>query len=417
MQIANGQPRCWVSCLGLLLAATLATVCQAQGTVRSDLVQIGQETTTATISEVRSAGEWFTPEGPLDVGRIVRFGGPRLIREDGVIALDDGSTLVAKELRTEGTTLHAYNRLWDEMAIPLRPIRGLLLRAYLDPDETRRALDRIQAYEGTQDRLLLANGDSVEGTFRRLSALDVEFQMADRALKLDRKRVLEIHFAAALRHVPRQEPGVWVGLDDGTLLLAQQLQLSDDRLTVRLPVGIELTSSPLENAFQFLTYLRPQAGTDAAGATASVQYLSDLEPISFKGLGFLSTEWNYQDDRDVLGGTLKSDRYVSQKGLGMHATARIAYRVPTEATRFRAKVGIDDGTNGLGSVIFRVYTSQTGNQWKPVYESPTVRGGDFPRDVDVPLEDAKGIALVVEFADGADVLDHANWLDARFESE
>ncbi len=383
----------------------------AFGQTRLDgpLIEIGKPEVNVAITAIPSIDRWTTSDGDIDPADVVRFGNPQLIRDDGVIVFEDGSRIVAKELRTEGTHLHAYNRLWDEMKFPLRPLRGILLRSYLNPDQTQVSLDRIHAYHGTRDRLLMANGDYIDGTFRRLAPLSVEFQIGDKALKIDRKRIAEIHFARSAGKLPTPEQGVWVGLRDGSMLLATELSLADDIVNVRLSQGISMRSSTLENAFAYVKYLRP--------VDNDVRYLSDLKAIGFKSLGFLNTNWNYEKDRNVQGGTLKSDGYVSQKGLGLHATSRLAYRVENDAVRLRAKVGIDDDTDGAGSVVFKVFASETGKSWKTIYESPIVRGDQPPLNVDVSVEGMKGLALVVEYADGADVLDHANWMDARFEME
>ncbi|WP_144971188.1 NPCBM/NEW2 domain-containing protein [Bremerella volcania] len=391
----------WIS-----LASTIA---YGQTRLNGPLVTIGRPDANVAITSIPSIDKWVTSDGAINPASVVRFGNPQLIRDDGVVVFEDGSHIVAKELRTEGTQLHAYNRLWDEMKFPLRPLRGILLRSYLDPDKTQVSLDRIHAYQGTRDRLLLANGDYIDGTLRRLTPLSVEFQIGDKALKLDRKRIAEIHFARSAGILPTAEQGVWVGLNDGSMILASELSLSDDILQVRLSPGISMRSSTLENAFAYVTYLRPVA--------SDVQYLSDLDAIGFKSLGFLNANWDYRKDRNVQGGTLKSSGYVSQKGLGLHATSRLAYKVENKAVRLRAKVGIDDDTDGAGSVIFKVFASETGKSWETIYESPIVRGGETPLDVDVSVQGMKGLALVVEYADGADVLDHANWMDARFEME
>ncbi|MFN3148656.1 NPCBM/NEW2 domain-containing protein [Bremerella sp.] len=383
----------------------------AYGQTRLDgqLVAIGKPDANVAIMAIPSIESWITSDGAIDAAGVVRFGNPQLIRDDGVVVWEDGSRIVAKELRTEGTRLRGYNRLWDDLDFPLRPLRGILLRSYLDPDKTQIALDRIHAYEGARDRLLLANGDYIDGTFRRLTPLSIEFQIGDKALKLDRKRVAEIHFARSAGKLPPAEQGVWVGLRDGSMILATELSLADDILKVRLSQGVSMRSSSLENAFAYVTYLRP--------IDSDVRYLSDLEAIGFKSLGFLNANWDYRKDRNVQGGTLKSNGYISQKGLGLHATARLAYKVEVKAKRLRAKVGIDDDTDGAGSVVFKVFASETGKTWETIYESPIVRGGQPPLDVDVPVQGMKGLALVVEYADGADVLDHANWMDARFEME
>jgi hypothetical protein len=59
-----------------------------------------------------------------------------------------------------------------------------------------------------------------------------------------------------------------------------------------------------------------------------------------------------------------------------------------------------------------VFVDRSGS-WSSEYESPIVRGGDVPRTCVVDVTGASRMALVVDYADRADELDHANWLDAR----
>jgi hypothetical protein len=78
------------------------------------------------------------------------------------------------------------------------------------------------------------------------------------------------------------------------------------------------------------------------------------------------------------------------------------------ATRFEAHVGIDDSTGRRGSVIFRVLVDG-----QERFTSPILRGGDAPVPVSVDVRGAKKLELIVDYADRGDVLDHADWLDAR----
>jgi endo-alpha-N-acetylgalactosaminidase len=83
-------------------------------------------------------------------------------------------------------------------------------------------------------------------------------------------------------------------------------------------------------------------------------------------------------------------------------------RAASVPTRFEADVGIDDSTGGRGSVQFRVLVDG-----KEKFTSPIVRGGDSPLPVSVDVTGAEKLELVVDYADRGDVLDHADWLNAR----
>ncbi len=93
----------------------------------------------------------------------------------------------------------------------------------------------------------------------------------------------------------------------------------------------------------------------------------------------------------------------------MHTASRLTFAPPEDAKLFQASLAIDDAANELGSVRFRVFVD--GGQ---KYVSPTIRGGDPPVPIEVDVSGAKRVDLVVDYADRADVQDHANWLGARF---
>ena len=76
--------------------------------------------------------------------------------------------------------------------------------------------------------------------------------------------------------------------------------------------------------------------------------------------------------------------------------------------RFETEIGIDDSTGGRGSVQFRVLVDG-----QERFASRVIRGGDRPTPVSVDIRGGKRLELVVDYADRADVLDHADWLVRR----
>jgi hypothetical protein len=66
-----------------------------------------------------------------------------------------------------------------------------------------------------------------------------------------------------------------------------------------------------------------------------------------------------------------------------------------------------------GSVVFRVLLPGADGGWTTVYRSPTIRGGSAITPISVDVGKARRMALIVDFADRGDVLDYANWLNAR----
>ena len=78
------------------------------------------------------------------------------------------------------------------------------------------------------------------------------------------------------------------------------------------------------------------------------------------------------------------------------------------ANRFEAELAVDDSTAGRGSVQFRVLVDG-----RERYLSPIIHGGQPPTPVSVDVRGARKLELMVDYADRADVLDHADWLNAR----
>ena len=100
---------------------------------------------------------------------------------------------------------------------------------------------------------------------------------------------------------------------------------------------------------------------------------------------------------------------VYAHGIGTHATGVMCVDLKGKARKFSSYVGVDDETQGLGSVIFQVWLDG-----KPVAKSALLRGGDNPKLIEVDLTGAKQMLLIVDEAtDGMDS-DHADWADAKY---
>ncbi|RYG72916.1 hypothetical protein EON77_12290, partial [bacterium] len=76
-------------------------------------------------------------------------------------------------------------------------------------------------------------------------------------------------------------------------------------------------------------------------------------------------------------------------GIGGHAGSRLDVNLGGKASRFTARIGVDDETGGKGTVVFRVYADGTLR-----YDSGVIRGGEAPRAVAVDLKGVKTLRLV-----------------------
>jgi hypothetical protein len=127
----------------------------------------------------------------------------------------------------------------------------------------------------------------------------------------------------------------------------------------------------------------------------------------------LETAWPLARDRSTAGGQLRWAEHVYLKGLGMHSASTVACSLDGSYRRFQAELAVDACSGLQGSVVFRVFLYDESGKRTRAFESPIVRGGDAPLAMSVDLSAARAMALIVDFAERGDVLDHANWLQAR----
>lgn len=141
----------------------------------------------------------------------------------------------------------------------------------------------------------------------------------------------------------------------------------------------------------------------SAASYADSLYLEEL------GTKAISSGWQMtQPSRSIEGNVLTIDGQTFKQGVGTHAPSLATILLDGQAVKFEASVGVDDETNGAGTVEFVIY-----GDGKQLYSSGVVKGGDAPKAVNLSL---KGIeTLILEVKDGGDGIaaDHANWADAK----
>ncbi|MEX0794803.1 MAG: NPCBM/NEW2 domain-containing protein, partial [Pirellulaceae bacterium] len=341
---------------------------------------VGKAPVEVELTSIDLSGGWqLEGRSEISAEQVVRFGELAPIDKGSVAVLSGGSEIVGSEFTAVGRSLSGVSSVWDTFSLPIRRLRGVLLSIPFQNEDVRAALDDIAAYDGQQDMLVFNNHDRIRGTFRRLTRQSVEIQVGEEVRQVERNKVAEIRFAQTVASGGASDGRGWVGFRDGSLIHVSRFTSADGRHHLTTTDGVELTSFAPINLAAELVYVQPQHD--------QVRFLSDLEPISYKHLGFLDVSWDFRADRNVTGGPLRSGGRTRHKGIGMHSTARLAYRVPPDAQRFKAEVAIDDSTQLRGSVIFRVFLADSSGQWNAVFESPVVRGGDNPLPVEVDLQE------------------------------
>ena len=397
-----------------LLGLSVQALADETPSLRRWLVPVKGERAAATLISISPDGEaTFAAERGtrrFALGELVAWGSPAEPRALVQLSLADGG-IIPLANNTRPTTVQdhllAVSDTFGELKLSLSLLAGVLFHSPIDPQRRDRLSALVSlppAVRGqdpstgvdNRDRLLLENGDELRGRIVALTETVVEFEADVGPLSVELEHVVAAAFDPSLRAKPVEAaPRSLVGFADGSLLAAKSIVVSDG--------GAELTladDSRLVAAGGGPISLQPQFG--------QVQYLSDLRPASHRHIPYLGVPWDYRLDANVDGTRLRAGGKLYPKGVGMHSAARLTWQLDMPYRRFEAELAIDDQTELGGSVVFRVFSGS-----REIYKSRVVRGGEEPLPISVDIRDARQLSLVVDCADRADVLDHADWLNAR----
>lgn len=366
-------------------------------------------------------------ERTIALDDLLDWGRPAEFRKGTYLLLADGGMLVGEvtSITAEHIQFVSARRpgLWKSNRIPRKDVKSIFYQSSSSAPERDRFDFQLLASTDAQDRLLLADGDSLSGSLLDASSSeDADGAMpvlrflppgAKETLKIAQQRVIAVVFAGNGTPPRADANRFWIGLADGSLVLAAGIAPAGDAVTVTLAGGAVLQAAaadsdlePPESFWSRVTFLQP--------LSQRVTYLSDVKTIGFKHVPLFDWQQGYANDRSVTRSNLRAGGQRFVKGIGMPATSRLAYEIPEGAKRFEAETAVDDAAGRAGSVTFRVFLEAVGGSWKPAFESKIVRGGDPLQSVRVELGETRRLALVVEMADHGDQRDWADWLNARF---
>lgn len=132
-------------------------------------------------------------------------------------------------------------------------------------------------------------------------------------------------------------------------------------------------------------------------------------PLEKLDLKCVSTGWGEPKwGKSIDGNPLRIAGVEYQRGLGTHANSRLVINLFGAASRFAARVGLDDEMAGSAGTVEFVVTADGEELWR----SGMMRPGDAARSVGVGLKGRK--ELILEVTDGGDGIgsDHGDWVEA-----
>ena len=176
---------------------------------------------------------------------------------------------------------------------------------------------------------------------------------------------------------------------------------------IRIDGGAAVTGVPDDEVKPLPTIIIPPTPTPIPLQGGPQISLTELEPrdVSF---GFAAPRMNHTWE----GGIIRMGGFTYERGIGMHAWARMTFAVPPGATALQAIAGLSDSIKecSKASVTFEVRD----DKGKVLYDSGIVDSASPPIAVHVDLHGTTAITLAVTDAgDGIDC-DHANWAVPSF---
>ena len=318
---------------------------------------------------------------------------------DSLVLMASGDRYVISPITVSNDVLTAAwkrNTAQPELKLPLESVAALIFDLPAAMIDRQRLFADFQTLPHGSDILFLANGDKIMGDFKHMDQAFIELVRGSALLKIDRSQVRALRLNPDLTNRSKMEGRrILVTLVDGSHVIATNIELHDREMEISFPLGQQII---VQASFV--------AACQVYGQNAIP--LTDREPTDVTHESYLSTPWPLVRNANVNYGPLALRGKEYPAGLGMHSRTSVTYHLSGDELEFRATVGVDDCSNGLGSVRFVVIVDD-----RRAWTSDEITGQIAPIEIPpVPLRGAKSLTLFVDFGQMADVSDYANWCDA-----
>ncbi|HJT77521.1 MAG TPA: NPCBM/NEW2 domain-containing protein [Gemmataceae bacterium] len=284
------------------------------------------------------------------------------------------------------------------VTLPLSAVSVVWLGAPDDADDPAGLRRRLASDRRSRDRVLLRNGDALEGVFDGMDEKAVRVEVEQKPVSVARGKVAAVALSTELAEsLKPRGPYARLVLAGGSRVSLAKATCDGAALT-----GTTLFDAPVRVPLAQVAALYVYQGRAV--------YLSDLKPRRVEQTKYLDVNWPPVADGSVAGRDLRLAGGTYDKGLGLHSGTRVTYDLAGGYRRFEARVGLDDQTGRRGSVRVRVLAD--GKPLDVGWDRELMaRDGAVPIHADV--RGARELTLAVEFGQGGDVQDDVDWVDAR----
>lgn len=342
---------------------------------------------------------------------LVWWNAPLDSQEGSRVQLSGGSVICGSVSSIGNQQLEITGKLWQPVQVPSTVVRQIELQIPANRELRRRQQEWLEQ-AADRDRILMTSGDSLAGEILPSeSQAHVHLQSDAGSYHLPVEQISAISFE--IRKAGRPSSARYeYDLCDGSRLRVTEINFDQEQIAAVCD-GIPLVFKRNTQQKEYDSTAMLVCGF--RNLAYDGKYLSSFRPVEYRQTPLLGPKTDYQVNRDVTGDFLQVRDRVFPFGLGMPSRSSLVFQIeePTEELKLQFGVCLDPSADKTGSVTCKILKLNQQNQWLETWVSPELNGDSDAVFETIPLEDAKAIALTVDYAKNADVLDRVNWLMPR----
>ncbi|UCC32627.1 MAG: NPCBM/NEW2 domain-containing protein [Phycisphaerales bacterium] len=313
-------------------------------------------------------------------------------RRDVTLSLAGGDVLYGRLVGARDESVVVETTDLGNIAVPLESITRIDSARAGQPAYRESVKWFQRAADADEDRILLTNGDVIDGFVTGIDADGVSIESSFGETTVPHRLVVVVCLASS----PPPQP------DGPHLILTFR---SSGRITV---TGLRWSGNVVEARLHLGEQIRIEAErvvrVDVVGG--KWEWLSTHRPISYQHTPMLSLGWEYANDRNVLGGPITVAGATFEHGVGVHSRSKLTYDLKGAYREFVTYFGIDDDSGPHADVSAYILVDG-----KPRFEKTDVRRGTLHGPVRLDVIRANRIELVVDFGQNGDLQDRFNWIE------
>ncbi|MCA9199456.1 MAG: NPCBM/NEW2 domain-containing protein [Planctomycetales bacterium] len=333
---------------------------------------------------------------------------PQIVFQRGGYLVFDASEFE----RMDKNAISLRHSIFGSLAIPTRYVQAIRFQPAATDRKLASWLQQVADRTELSDEIRLTNGDKLDGTWTQWQDDMLTIEVAGQSISISADRIAQLQLGQrSIGDKPLPETKFWIGLNDGSLLPADSVELNARSLEVSV-----LGSQWKADSFFRPLDMRLVRFIELAN-TQHLVHVADLPIVDFRHTPFLGQTMPLGRNRNSQQLGIQVNGIAFRHGLGMRPTSRCVVDVPEGTAWFVSEMAIDDVAtqNGMkhGSVRFRVFVEDRDKRWSEAFRSEVVRG-DTISTCRIKVAPANRLALVVDWADRAIEGDEAVWLNPRF---